>query len=96
VKDINKKLVKFFSAMADETRIKIIISISKSPKTVNDIHKNSDKTLTLSAISHQLKLLENSDIVKYEKKGRERYYSLSGDFCWCMLKDAIKHFNKRK
>ena len=89
---IDKRITNFFSVLADETRLNIIMSISEGSRTVNEIHKFVGDQITLSAISHQLKLLESSEIVKYEKKGREKHYSLSGDFCWCMLKDATKHF----
>ena len=96
MKTLNEKIVNFFSALADETRLLILISISKNSKRVGEIHKfvkkESKREITLSAISHQLKLLKNSDIIKSEKKGREKHYSLSGDFCWCMLKDAVNHF----
>ena len=88
---INKKLTNFFSSLGDETRLKILISLRKSKKNVNDIHKEINN-ITLSAISHQLKYLENNDIVLYEKKGKEKIYQLNGEFCWCILNDAITHF----
>jgi ArsR family transcriptional regulator len=97
---INQQIANFFSALADETRLLILISISKGSKTVGDIHKfvlkEGENKITLSAVSHQLKLLNGSDIIEYKKSGREKYYSLSGDFCWCMLKDALKHFKFKR
>jgi ArsR family transcriptional regulator, lead/cadmium/zinc/bismuth-responsive transcriptional repressor len=93
---VDSRITNFFSALADETRLNILISLSKGSRTVNEIHKFVGKDITLSAISHQLKLLSSSDIVKHERKGREKHYSLSGDFCWCMLKDAMKHFSKKE
>jgi len=96
INNINKNVADFFSSLSDETRLKIIISISKGSKTVSQIHRSIEGKITLSAISHQLKLLESMDIIKHERKGREKHYSLSGDFCWCILKDAIKHFKNKK
>ena len=93
MKPINKKILDFFSSLADETRLKIIISLSKKPMTVNEIYEAVGKEkLSLSAISHQLKQLHNLDIVVSEKKGREKIFSLSDSFCWCILKNAFDHF----
>ncbi len=95
-KKLNKRLTGFFSALADETRLQIISLLVEGDKTVNQIHKDLKENITLSAVSHQLKLLDSLNIINYEKKGREKYYSLSGNFCWCVLKDAIKHFKNKK
>ena len=87
-----REIVKFFSALADETRLKILVSLMNSPKTVTEIHLDVGRNLTLSAISHQLKILSNADVVESEKVGREKKYSSSGKFCMCMIRDAISHF----
>ena len=94
MKKINPRILNFFDALSDETRLNIIISISKKPLTVNDIHKFIPE-ITLSGISHQLKLLSNLGIVEYEKEGRKRFYRLSHDYCWCILKDAFNTMNKK-
>ena len=88
---INNKIVQFFSALSDETRIKILKSLMDKKRTVNEIHRHL-KDVTLSAVSHQLKYLTILDIVEYKKKGREKIFTLSNKFCWCMLRDAFKHF----
>ena len=88
-----KKVMQFFSSLADPTRLHILMSIAEKPKAVNDIYNfvGRDK-MTLSAISHQLKQLSDMSIVKFEKEGKEKYYRLSSDFCWCILRDAFKQF----
>lgn len=88
-----EKILKFFSSLSDKTRLKIVISLSKGNKTVTEVFNDISENVTLSAISHQLKLLSDLNIVKFEKSGRERYYSLSNDFCWCILNDAFNHYN---
>jgi ArsR family transcriptional regulator len=97
MKPIDPKIMRFFSTLADETRLKILVSLSKGPLTVNQIHHElGENTLTLSAISHQLKLMSNLDIVAFEKKGRNKFYSLSNKYCWCILKQAFDYFKERK
>jgi len=89
-----KKVMDFFSSLADETRLHILLSIAENPKTVNEIYDFVGRNkMTLSAISHQLKQLSDIGIVSYTKKGKEKYFELSDKFCWCILKDAFSQFN---
>ena len=89
-----KKVMQFFSSLADETRLHILLSIAQNPKTVNEIYDFVGREkMTLSAISHQLKQLNDLGIVSYNKKGKEKYFELSDKFCWCILRDAFKQFN---
>lgn len=36
--EAEKKVLSFFSSLADETRLRIILSIAEAPKNVNDIY----------------------------------------------------------
>lgn len=88
------KIMNFFSSLADGTRLKIILSMAEKPITVNEIYDTVGRgKMTLSAISHQLKLLNNLNIVSYNKKGKEKFFELSDKFCWCILRDAFKQFD---
>lgn len=88
-----KKVLNFFASLSDVTRIHILLSIAEDAKTVNEIHNFVGKEkMTLSAVSHQLRQLLDTGIVTYEKKGKERKYQLSDQFCWCILRDAFKQF----
>lgn len=91
-----KKMLQFFGALADETRLKMLMELSKGPTTVQKLHHVFKKEkLTLSAISHQLKYLDHLDIVQFEKKGREKHFRLSPFFCWCILRNAEHHFGSK-
>ncbi|MBS3123355.1 winged helix-turn-helix transcriptional regulator [Candidatus Woesearchaeota archaeon] len=90
------KITEFFSCLSDETRLKIILSILEKPKTVNEIHQIlGEEKLTLSAVSHQLTLMNNLGIVEFEKNGRSKSFRLSGQFCWCILRKALGHFEEK-
>lgn len=94
---IDKKVLLFFSALSDETRLKIVLSLARGLKNVGEIHRGlGRKEITLSAISHQLKLLESSGVVVYERKGREKIFRLADGFCWCIVKDVFGHFGSGK
>ncbi|MEK6916734.1 MAG: metalloregulator ArsR/SmtB family transcription factor [Nanoarchaeota archaeon] len=94
MRKINPKVIQFFEALADETRLKILLSISKGPIAVNEIHREVGEP-TLSAISHQLRTMSDLDIVRFEKKGREKFYRLSDAHCWCPLRDAFSQMSNK-
>ncbi len=95
--EIDKKVLRFFSAIADGTRLKMLLALMDGPKTVNEVYESVGREkMTLSAVSHQLKYLEQTGVVVFEKKGREKTFRPSSDFCWCILKDAYSHFGKNK
>jgi DNA-binding transcriptional ArsR family regulator len=97
MKDIDPRLLRFFDALADETRLKILISISETPLTVSEIHHAlGTERITLSGVSHQLRLMTDLDIVVPEKSGREKRFSLSKKYCWCILRDAFRQLRKGK
>jgi DNA-binding transcriptional ArsR family regulator len=94
--EIKQKLLNFFSSLSDETRLTILLTIAKSPKTVSEIHEAvGNSKISMSAISHQLKLLKSMNIVVGKKKGKERFYELSDEYCWCILRDALRKFGYR-
>ncbi|MEK6960250.1 MAG: metalloregulator ArsR/SmtB family transcription factor [Nanoarchaeota archaeon] len=93
----NRRMIDFFSTLADETRLKIIAALMERPRTVNDIHEAIGKyTLTLSAVSHQLRHMADLDIIRYDKNGREKTFHLSDAFCWCIVREALNHYHDEK
>ena len=68
-------LANFYKMLADKTRIRILWALSCESMCVCDLAVLLD--MTKSAISHQLKSLRLAQLVKYDKRGREVYYSLS-------------------
>ena len=47
--------------------------------------------ISQSAISHQLRVLRNTNLVKYRKDGRIAYYSLDDDHISSILTAGLKH-----
>ena len=65
----------FFSKLSNQLRIEIILSLDKKSKSVTELSKHLN--IEQSKISHALRELKNCNIVKVEKKGKLRVYSLS-------------------
>lgn len=84
-----QQLSLFFKAIADQTRIKILHALSKSTLCVCEIATLLN--MTVSAISHQLRLLKQARLVRYEKRGRVVYYSLNDDHVNLVFNNAMEH-----
>lgn len=67
-------MAELFKIFGDSTRIKIINVLLEEELCVNDIATRVGASQ--SAISHQLRILKSSKLVKYKKEGNLIYYSL--------------------
>ena len=65
------ELAEFFSVMGDSTRIKILYLLFEGEMCVCDISEKLG--MSMSAISHQLRVLKNARLVKYRKQGKKRH-----------------------
>ncbi len=81
-----------FSVLADPTRSKIIYALSKTELCVCDIA--SLLNISVSAISHQLRLLRNMRLVKYRKEAKMVYYSLDDMHISRLFNEGLKHIRE--
>ena len=78
-----------FASMSDPTRTKIVFALSKAELCVCDLATLLE--MTLSAVSHQLRILRHLGLVKYRKEGRMAYYSLDDEHANALLTQALEH-----
>ena len=91
-KELLYGLSEFYKIFADETRLRILDVLLNKPLCVNEISEILD--MTQSAISHQLKNLRASNLVKTEKIGKNVKYSISDDHIKIILKYGIEHISE--
>ena len=77
-------LSEFYKIFGDQTRLKILDALTNKPLCVNEISELLD--MNQSAISHQLKNLRASNLVRTEKVGKNVYYSISDNHIKVILK----------
>ncbi len=70
-------LAEFFKVFADSTRIKIIAALLEKELCVFELAKIVGTTQ--SAISHQLRILKQSHLVKFRRDKTTIYYSLDDE-----------------
>ena len=85
-------LADFFEVFADTTRIKILYVLLKQEMCVCDIAQTLE--MTQSAISHQLRILKQMDLVKNRRDGKTIYYSLADNHIVSILSQGMDHINE--
>ena len=85
-------LSEFYKIFGDQTRLRILDALLNKPLCVNEISELLD--MTQSAISHQLKNLRASNLVKTEKIGKNVYYSISDEHIKIILKYGLEHISE--
>ena len=82
----------FFKILGDSTRVKILFAIDGEPMCVCDIADLLG--MTKSAVSHQLKILRQSDLITYRKSGKNVFYTLADDHVRDIIEKALEHIKE--
>jgi ArsR family transcriptional regulator len=83
------QISKYFKALGDDTRIKIMWALFNHEMCVCDIANLL--SMTKSAISHQLKELKDNNLIKSRKEGKTVFYSLFDKHISIFIKNAYIH-----
>ena len=82
-------LAELFKIFGDSTRVKILYALLESELCVCDIAKLME--VSQSAVSHQLRVLKGSKLVKFRREGKTLYYSLADDHVVRILSQGMEH-----
>ena len=85
-------LAELFKVFGDSTRIKILYALFEAELCVCDISKLLG--LTQSAVSHQLRVLKGSRLVKFRREGKTVFYSLADDHVRKIIAQGMEHVNE--
>jgi ArsR family transcriptional regulator len=86
-------LSEFFKMLGDSTRIKIISVLFHGETCVGSIVDVLE--MSQSAVSHQLRILKRSRIIKSHKVGKHVYYSLDDHHIKLILEMGMEHIFER-
>ena len=92
IKNINNTYHMFFTNLANELKINIILSLRNKERNVSWLSK--DLGVEQSKLSHALASLKCCSIVKSKQKGKERVYYLNKETILPMLNLIDKHEKK--
>lgn len=85
-------LSELFKVFGDSTRIKIISSLLQSELCVCDIAAIINSSV--SAVSHQLRILKQAKLVKFKKVGKVVYYSLDDEHVSQIFNKGCEHLDE--
>ncbi len=87
-------VAELFKVFGDSTRIRILTALQVSELNVCDIAEVLN--MTKSAVSHQLRILRQTKLVKNRRVGKEIFYSLDDDHVNDIIAIAMAHVNHAK
>ena len=85
-------LAELFKVFGDSTRIRILLLLQEKEASVNEIA--NELNMTQSAISHQLKNLKHSKLIKNRREGQTIYYSLDDDHVYKIIEMGLAHVDE--
>ena len=86
------ELADLFKMFSDSTRIKILYDLFDGEKNVTEICE--DIEMNQSAVSHQLKALKTSKLIKSRRDGKAIYYSLDDDHVKTIIAMGKEHIEE--
>lgn len=85
-------LAELFKVFGDSTRIKILTVLAESELCVCDISKAVG--MTVSAVSHQLKILKQAKLVSFRREGKTVFYALADGHVMTILRQGLEHISE--
>jgi len=92
--DIVRKLAEIFQMLSDETRLRILRTLEKKELCVSDIARETG--VSQSAVSHQLRVLRQTDLVRSQRKGKRIYYRIADGHVFSIVRDGLEHVTEEK
>jgi DNA-binding transcriptional ArsR family regulator len=86
------ELADLFRVFGDSTRIKILYALHDNELCVQDIANAVQ--LSQSAVSHQLRVLKDTKLVRFRRDGKTVYYALDDDHVRSILSLGMEHIEE--
>lgn len=87
--DRASELADLFRLLGDATRLKIVLACMDAPTSVGAIAERLD--LSLSLVSHHLRLLRAARIVRSDRQGKQVFYSAADDHISGIVAAMLEH-----
>ena len=86
-------LAELFKVFGDSTRIRILFVLFEAEVCVCDLAETLH--MTQSAISHQLRILKQSKLVKSRREGKSVFYSLADGHVRTIIAQGREHIEEK-
>ena len=91
-KDQLLELAGFFKVFADGSRTRILYALVGQELCV--CHMAELLGMSVSAVSHQLRILRDANLVRTRREGKTVFYSLADDHVRCILECGMEHIRE--
>jgi len=86
-------LADLFHLLGDATRLRIVVACLRAPLAVSDI---ADRLgLSVSLVSHHLRLLKGARLVRAERQGKQVFYGADDAHVRRMIEDMVEHVSEQ-
>ena len=86
-------LAELFKVFGDSTRIKILYALFEEEMGVGDLAEVLN--MTISAVSHQLRILKANKLVKNRREGKSILYSLDDEHVYKIIAMGKEHIEEK-
>jgi DNA-binding transcriptional ArsR family regulator len=91
--DVAEQLADTMFALSAPSRVHILVSLLDGPHSVSDLMEALG--MEQSAVSHQLRVLREHRLVRAEKAGRRRLYTLYDQHVALLLQAGLDHVRRK-
>src|SRR5258708_24261581 len=85
-------LVVVFRLLGDPSRLRIVVSCLRTRLAVSDIAERLG--LSVSLVSHHLRLLKGARLVRADRQGKQVYYGADDAHVRRMVEDMVTHIGE--
>ncbi len=82
-------LAELFKIFGDSSRIRILYSLFDGERSVSELSEGLQ--MTQSAVSHQLRILKGSKLVRARREGKNIFYSLADEHVRTIMGQGLEH-----
>ena len=86
-------LADLFRLLGDPSRLRIVVSCLRTPLAVSDIAEKLG--LSVSLVSHHLRLLKGARLVRAERQGKQIFYCADDMHVRRMVEDMVTHIGEQ-
>ena len=85
-------LASLFRLLGDSSRLRIVVACLRAPLAVSEIATRLD--LSISLVSHHLRLLKGARLVRGERRGKQVFYAAADQHVRRMVEDMLAHVSE--
>lgn len=93
-KELSEQVADVMFALSTPSRVQILGCLASGGHGVSELVERLG--LEQSAISHQLRVLREHSLVRVERQGRRRVYTLYDEHVLALLGEAVRHVEERR